>query len=52
MSWDSGLSVAMPTIVVPSVQQFSAAKQLNPDEIILITANEASWLGKYRIYYF
>lgn len=44
MAFDLGFSFAIATIVVPSVR--GASEQLNPDETISMTPDEASWLGK------
>lgn len=43
LSWNSGLVLAIPSIVVPSVIGISS--NLNPDEILHMTPDEASWLG-------
>lgn len=43
MSWNVGMVLAFPSIVVPSV--LGNSKHLNPDEIFHMTASEASWLG-------
>lgn len=40
---DLGLSLAFPTIVIPALTGASSA--LNPNEILFITAAQASWLG-------
>lgn len=41
---DLGLSLAFPTIVIPALSGLN--KELNPNESILITTAQASWLGK------
>lgn len=43
VGWDMGLILAIASIVVPSVTGKSG--QLNPDETVFMTEDEASWLG-------
>lgn len=38
--------LAFPSIVVPSV--LGNSKNLNPDEILHMTPDEATWLGKIQ----
>lgn len=45
LSWNLGLVLAFPSIVVPSVIGISS--NLNPDETLHMTPDEASWLGQY-----
>lgn len=44
MSLNFGLVLAFPSIVVPSV--LGNSKSLNPDEILHMTLDETTWLGK------
>lgn len=46
LSWNLGLVLAFPSIVVPSV--LGNSKNLNPDEILHMTPDEATWLGKIQ----
>lgn len=48
LSSSMGLSLAFPTILVPAVLGLSNV--INPNESLHMTADEASWLGKYRLY--
>lgn len=41
--WQFGLILAIPSIVVPSV--IGVSQELNPDETLHMTAEQASWLG-------
>lgn len=49
MSWNLGLVLALPSIVVPSVIGISSS--LNPDEILHMTPDEASWIGMFYCFY-
>lgn len=40
---DLGLSVAFPTIVIPALTGLNS--NVNPNEILQLTAVQASWLG-------
>lgn len=40
---DLGLSLAIPTIVIPALTGKNNA--LNPNETVFVTAEQASWLG-------
>lgn len=48
ISWDMGFALAFPTIVVPSV--IGASFDINPDETLHMTPDEASWLGNLYFY--
>lgn len=45
VSWSMGLILAIASIVVPSV--IGQSGNLNPDETLHMTIEEASWLGKF-----
>lgn len=45
MCFDLGLSIAIPTIIIPSL----IGVNTNADETITSTSNEASWIGKFNI---
>lgn len=47
MGCNMGLGLAFPTIVIPSV--IGVTLDINPDESLHMTPDEASWLGKHRI---
>lgn len=42
-----GIILAIPTIVVPSVT--GQSDRLNPDEILHMTTDEASWIGTFDV---
>lgn len=45
---DLGLSIAIPTIIIPALTGLNP--EANPNEKIHVTAVQASWLGTYYAY--
>lgn len=41
---NTGLFEGFPSIVIPSL--IGVSKELNPDEVLLISPSQASWIGK------
>lgn len=43
---NTGLFEGFPSIVIPSLT--GLRKELNPDEVLLISSSQASWIGKLK----
>lgn len=45
--FDLGMAIGFPTIVIPVLRGLQSDR--NPDEVIHMTAEESTWVGKFVI---
>lgn len=43
---NTGFFEGFPSIVIPSL--IGLSRELNPDEVLLISPSQASWIGKFK----